>query len=57
MGWKFIAQVREPTRATIWRLLAQLTDLADERVDLLLLLKDGLVELLHPIFGEAGFDL
>jgi hypothetical protein len=35
----------------------ELADLADQRIDLLLLAKNGLVELLQPIFGEAGFDL
>ena len=51
--WQFIAQTGEPARSTIWRLLAQLAHFANERVDLLLLLKNGLVELLYQVFGEA----
>ena len=57
MGWQLIAQAGEPARPTIGRLLAQLAHFADQRIDLLLLLKNGLVELLHQVFGEAGLDL
>jgi hypothetical protein len=56
VGRQFIAQAGETTRAAVWRLLAQLAYLADERLDLLLLLKNGLVELLYQVFGEAGLD-
>jgi hypothetical protein len=55
--WQLVAQAGEPARATVWRLLAQLTDFTNERINLLLLLKNGLVELLHQVFGEAGLDL
>ncbi len=57
MGRQLIAQAGEPARPTIGRLLAKLAHFADERIDLLLLLKNGLVELLHQVFGEAGLDL
>jgi hypothetical protein len=53
---ELIAQTREPARAAIGRLLAQLAHLSNEGVNLLLLLKNGLVELLHQVFGEAGLD-
>lgn len=56
MWWQLVTQAGEPARSTVWRLLAQLADLADERIDLLLLLKNSLVELLHQVFGEAGLD-
>jgi hypothetical protein len=56
MGRQFITQAAKATRAAVRRLLTQLAYLADERIDLLLLLKDGLVELLYQVFGEAGFD-
>ena len=56
--WRqFIAQAAKATCATVRCVLTQLTHLMDECVDLLLLLKDGLVELLYQVFGEAGFDL
>jgi hypothetical protein len=55
--WQLIAKAGETTRASVWRLLAQLAHFADERVDLLLLLENGLVELLYQVFGKAGFDL
>jgi hypothetical protein len=55
--WQLVTQAGETARATVWRLLAQLTDFANERINLLLLLKNGLVELLHQVFGEAGLDL
>jgi hypothetical protein len=54
--WQLVAQAGEAARATVWRLLAKLADFTNERINLLLLLKDGLVELLHQIFGEAGLD-
>ncbi len=56
MWGQLIAQAGETTRAAVWCLLAQLAYLSDECVDLLLLLKNGLVELLHQVFGEAGLD-
>ena len=56
MRWQLITQAGEPARTTVWRLLAQLAHLADEGVNLLLLLKNGLIELLHQVFGEAGLD-
>ena len=55
--WQLVAQAGEPARAAVWRLLAQLAHLANERINLLLLLKNSLVELLHQVFGEAGLDL
>jgi hypothetical protein len=55
--WQLVAQAGETTRSAVWRLLAQLAHLANERINLLLLLKDGLIELLHQVFGEAGLDL
>ncbi len=56
MWGQLIAQAGESTRAAVWRLLAQSAYLSDECVDLLLLLKNGLVELLYQVFGEAGLD-
>ena len=56
MRWQLITQAGEPARTTVWRLLVQLAHLADEGVNLLLLLKNGLIELLHQVFGEAGLD-
>ena len=55
--WQLVAQAGESARAAVRRLLAQLVHLADEGVNLLLLLKNGLVELLHQVFCEAGFNL
>lgn len=55
--WQLVTQAGEAARATVWCLLAQLAHFANERINLLLLLKDGLVELLHQVFGEAGLDL
>jgi len=57
MRRQLVLRTGEATRSAVRRLLAQLADLTDQRVDLLLLLKNGLVELLYPIFGEAGLDL
>jgi hypothetical protein len=56
MWGQLIAQAGETTRAAVWCLLAQLAYLSDECVDLLLLFKNGLVELLHQVFGEACLD-
>ena len=56
LGRQFITQASKATRAAVRRLLAQLAHLTDERIDLLLLWKDGVVELLHQVFGEAGLD-
>ena len=53
---QLIAQATKATATPIRCLLAQLAHFADEGVDLLLLLEDGLVELLHQILGEAGLD-
>jgi len=53
----FVAQATKSTRAAVGCLLAKLAHLTDECLDLLLLLKDGLVELLYQVFGEASFDL
>jgi len=55
--WQLVTQAGETARATVWRLLAQLTDFANERINLLLLLKNSLIELFHQVFGEAGLDL
>jgi hypothetical protein len=57
MGRQLIAQAGETARSAIGCLLTQLAHFANERINLLLLLKDGLVELLHQVFGEAGLDL
>lgn len=54
--WQLIAQAAKPAAATVGCLLAQLAHLTQKGVYLLLLLKNGLVELLHQVFGEAGFD-
>ena len=54
--WQLVAQAGESARATVWRLLAQLAHLADEGVNLLLLLEDSLIKLLHQVFGETGLD-
>ena len=54
--WQLVTQAGETARATVWRLLAQLAHLANEGVNLLLLLKNGLIELLHQVFGKAGLD-
>ena len=53
---QLVTQAAKPTRVAVGRLLAQLADLADQRLDLLLLLKNCLVELFHQVFGEAGLD-
>ena len=53
---QFIPQATKTAAAAIGRVLTQLAHLADERVDLLLLLKNGLVELLDQVFGKAGLD-
>ncbi len=56
MWGQLIAQAAKAARAAVGCLLTQLADFADKRINLLLLLKNGLVELLHQVFGEAGLD-
>ena len=56
MWGQLIAQAAKAARAAVGCLLAQLADFADKRINLLLLLKNGLVELLHQVLGEAGLD-
>ena len=56
MWGQLIGQAAKAARAAVGCLLSQLADFADKRINLLLLLKNGLVELLHQVFGEAGLD-
>ena len=37
--------------------LAQVADLAQQAVDLLLLAQDDFIQLINQVFGEAGLDL
>jgi hypothetical protein len=54
---QLVAQAGEAACPAVWCLLAKLAHFANERINLLLLLKNSLIELLHQVFGEAGLDL
>ena len=56
MRGQLIAQAAKAACAAIGRLLAQLADFANERINLLLLLKNGLIQLLHQVLGKARLD-
>ena len=56
MRWQVIAGPAESAMTRLGNLLAQPLDLAHERVDLLLLADDDLVELVKQVFVEAGLD-
>ena len=51
---QFVAQMGDS--AALWHLSPELADFSDQGIDLFLLAKNGLVELLQPIFCETGFD-
>jgi len=58
MRRQIIPQAARRTHTAIrWRLLLQVSDLADQGVDLLLLAHDDAVEFVEQVFGEAGLDL
>ena len=57
MWGQFITKATKATCAAVGRLLAQVAHFANECLNLLLLLKNGLVELLDQVFGETGLDL
>ena len=56
MRRQLVAQIACLPAPTLWHLLTQLRHLAQQGIDLLLLLVDDLVELLHQVLCEAGFD-
>jgi len=57
MRRQFIAQIALPDLATFGLLPAQLDHFAQQQIQLLLLAKDGLVQLVQQVFGVAGLDL
>ena len=57
MRRQFFTQVAHRAGAPVRDLLPELADLASQGVDLLLLAKDDLVQLIQQVFAEAGLDL
>ena len=57
MRWQVVAQIARHANALAWGGLSKVADLSNQRVDLLLLADDDLVQLIQQVFGEAGFDL
>ena len=56
MGWHFFAQVAGHVDCCVRGRLPQVSQLAHQHVDLLLLAHDDLVQLIQQVFGEAGLD-
>ena len=54
MWWNFVAQMGDTV--AFRHLSPQLAHFAHQGIDLLLLPKDGLVELFQPVLAEAGLD-
>ena len=56
MRRQVVAGPAEHTAAGVRKLLPELGDFAQQRVDLLLLANDDLVQLVQQVFIEAGLD-
>ncbi len=57
MRRQVVAGPAEYTAANVGNLLPELGDFANQRIDLLLLADDDLVQLVEQVFIEAGLDL
>ena len=57
MRRQFVPCPSECSAASVGDLLAELRDFTDQRVDLLLLANDDLVQLVEQVFIETGLDL
>lgn len=56
MRRQFVAGAAEGAGAGLGQLLSQVGELTCQRVDLLLLANDDLVQLVEQVFAEAGLD-